>query len=171
MAKIYFSDIFGLHPWFLKMLQEMFLKWVSYVNETFRQTQGQGLVARWRRGRTFSPSPNLWVGKGLVELGRLNWSMANDSVNQSMQWHLQKNSFLVPFLLFSFSKSFHTWETRMHPHVTRPGPRLPEGRSSFAQNLTLCVSSSGCWLTSFIISFNKLVNVHVSLSFVSCSSK
>ena len=36
-------------------------------------------------------------------------------------------------------------------------------------DLTLCISSSGCSSVSFIISFNKLVNISVSLSSVSSS--
>ena len=38
-------------------------------------------------------------------------------------------------------------------------------------DLDLCVSSSGCSSVSFIISFNKLINVSVSLSSVSLFSE
>ena len=38
-------------------------------------------------------------------------------------------------------------------------------------DLTVCISSSGCSSVSFIISFNKLVTLSVSLSSVSHSSK
>lgn len=61
------------------------------------------------------------------------------------------------------------WQT--HPQWEGDAPQLYRDKSSCARGPHLSISSSGCSFVSFIISFNKLTNISVSLNFLSHSSK
>ena len=62
-----------------------------------------------------------------------------------------------------------------HSHtgrVTHPNSRATEAPVlGTLPDLALCISSSGCSSVAFVISFNKLVNVRVSLNSLRHSNK
>lgn len=194
MTTIYFSHIFGLvHGSSLtapktlgssydKTIKSYHKIWqyrclVINAGDLWSPPKGEGWLPRgstkWLMGwnfRSLLPCPPT-SGEGKrteVESVNNQWFSQSWLCNEaSMKSH--KDSFLV--LFWRASMLGEPEHSHMPYAIIKSGSKFHEDRSSFVWDLARYISLSGCWFTSFIISFNELVNVSVSLSSVTCFSK